>query len=200
MIIPLNIYEDIFVLRFLIPSLAYDEPGNIVFCSEGADFEGTSLTFKQSRSGYNLQSKEGILAFLSKLEVTPAVFRFASRYESPDLLGMWKSLPLIRALGRLPGDGDDQDSFLADLMLLPCLDRLNAVMDLPPDVLLRRLLRLIHSFLSTPSLGSYKDRYRTKLLALDSKFRPSRREFGKLDLSPESYEDTSMLLTMMFGI
>ena len=104
---PVNMYKDLYLLRYLFCDLSYDEPGPSVFCSEKGIERGTELTLLQSRSGFNISTVEGLVQLMAEIRAasnrppSAGVLQFQKReYQTP--LEMFQTLAVITVMGRLP--------------------------------------------------------------------------------------------------
>lgn len=197
--VPVNLYSEKYLLKFVIPDLAYDSQGRAVFASEGCSESGSVLTFRQNRSGYNMESKEGVLLCLSALGITDAKYRQIARLDVTDLPSLYKSISFLNVMPRVPPMVANEDLFIVDLLLSPVLERLDTARTIDPEYLIYRTMKIIHSFLAPSTMVSYKDRYRAKLLELEARFRSHRGEFKKLEVDGGDPQDTVYQLLMCFG-
>jgi len=193
-----NLYTDVHLLRFLVPGLAMDAVGTRSFCSEGT-VRGTVLTLIQSRSGYNMVAREGLVQFLKAMGVGKAITDRVERAETDDLYSLYTMVAKLYLMPRVPKDEEGEDYFLADVMLRPPLERLAFAAGHDPSHLLGRILGLIRSFMSPAAVATYKPRYRSKLLEVEARFRPSRKEFLRFEIDREHPADSLHQLLLMFG-
>jgi hypothetical protein len=197
--VQVNLYSDKFLIRFIIPNISFDAPGRAVFASEGCSERGTVLTFRQNRSGYNMESKDGVLQCLSALGISDTKYRQIARLGVQDIKALYRSIAFLAIMPRVPSTVVNEDLFIADLLLAPVLERLEVARTMDPEYLVYRILKIVHSLLAPSTMVSYKDRYRTKLLELEAKFRSHRGEFRKLEIDGNNQEDLMYQLLMCFG-
>lgn len=183
----INMYKDPHLIKFIFPGIVFDEPGSVVFCSEGKSFQGDVLTLKQDRAGLNVYSHEGLIrllevthlfegtALLKKFSDMDFFYRKGEVFET-DVLAMFKTVPLLRFTGMVPRQEEEKDS-VADLLLTPLPQRLRLVEDYDPERTIYGILRVISTFFDQAKFSSYKPQYRQKMLALSSRFAPKRDEF-----------------------
>jgi len=197
--INVNMYSEVHLLRFLVPGLTMDSVGPRSFCSEKGSVRGTVLTLLQSRSGFNMVSKEGVAQFLRAMGVGAPIVDRVVRCESDDLYSLYTLVAKLYLMPRVPKSDEDADYFLADVMLRPPLERLAFAENHDPAHLMGRVLGLTRSFLSPAAVATYKPRYRSKLLEVEARFRPHRKEFLKFEIDKDHQEASLHQLLLMFG-
>lgn len=196
--VPVNAYKDIHLLKFIVPGLVYDRPGLHVFVPEKGSERGKVLTFLQSKSGYNIFSVEGLGQVLSLLDLQGTWWvKFLKKdYASPE--EMLRTFAFYRVLDAAPPTAVEEDEFVADLLLLPPVERVARARLRDPGRLLYSTVKVMHSFLNRASYATYKPRYREKLLTLASRFAPNKKALLQLDLDFEDPETSLYLLLLQF--
>jgi len=197
--IPVNIFKDLFLLRYLFCDISYDAPGEVVFSSEKGSYRGSEVTLLQSRSGYNVLSKDGLAQLIVALgPLSHVMVQFIKRdYETP--LEMYQALARALASGRLPKRKEDEDMFVVDLLLTPVIERMQSAETWDPEKLVNGILKVIHSFSNQSAFKTYKSMYRDKLLSLSSSFSPYRKDFLQFELNQDDLRGSMFQLLMFFS-
>lgn len=200
-VVPVNMYTDVPLMRFLVPDLVIDAPGDRVFATGKSKFRGRQLTFQQSQSGYNMSSVEGVrqvllAAYGGELPAWWAKFA-GGEYVTQE--AMFRQLAIFRVMRRAVKEDTHEDEFFADVLLMPMMDRLQKARTMDPALAVFRTVKIIRSFLTKEAFATYKPRYREKLLALSSKFYPFRKDFMAFEIDTDAIEDSMYLLLYMFS-
>jgi hypothetical protein len=197
-----NLYKDTFLIKYIVPFIVFDSPGDVVFCSEHMGFKGDLLTFKQSRSGYNVSSKEGLEQILLQMSEDGQLaywWPFFKKREYETVGEMFRVFSYYRLVGGFPPDERGEDEFVVDLLLLPRAERIEHAMSKDPARLLNTIVKVMYSFLIPEAYKSYKPKYRDKLRTLSSAFSPYRKEFLKFEIDTENIEDSMFQLLLLFS-
>jgi len=200
-LLPVNVYKDQHLLRYLVTDLAFDTPGEVVFCSEGRTFRGTVLTFLQSRSGLNLLSKAGFLQYLTDLELNKGLlWAQLSRREFGTVEELFRAYAIGRVLGYLPKEAEDDDLWAVDLLLQPQVERLATALSWEPSRIINGVLKVIETFSDPAAVASYKSkRYKEKLARLSSAFLPHRATFHRFEIDEDHLEESAYQLLLLFS-
>jgi hypothetical protein len=199
--IPVNLYSGPLLLRFLVPGLAYDAPGDEVFASEKCQLRGTDLTFRQTPFGYNAESKEGLEQMVKVMRegTLPIWWLNFKKKDYSTTEEMYRALSFYKVTRRGPLAPEDDDEFVVDLLMLPVNERLGRASSWDPDRLILRIIKIIRTFVAKEAYVSYKDTYKTKLLTVMAAFQPHRKEFLKFEIDPQAKEDSMYQLLMFFS-
>lgn len=200
-LLPVNVYTDLHLLRFLHPDMAIDSDGTVVFATEGSPYRGSELTLLQSKAGLNLYSKNGVIQYLTDLGLNRGIFwGQLNRREWEDIPELFKALSIGRVLGYLPKIQETELEATADLLLLPRVERISVALTWEPERIVRGVFKVISTFSDRSAFGNYKSvTYKKKLLQLSSSFVPYQKEFASFELDTEFLQDSAIQLVLFFA-